>query len=85
MANEIQIKITERGNGLVDVGERVYSMEENTVYRVTKLVGGIHTGGAGCGNSQYAMAVPVGDPTELTDEEFEELPEVGVQVVDGEE
>jgi hypothetical protein len=81
------LEITERGNGFPSVGERVYDSETDTVYELTAdcFGGRISTGPCGAGNYCTMEAVVFGDASDLTDEEFESLPEVGVSVVEKEE
>lgn len=84
----ILLEISERGNGFPSVGERVYDVETDTVYELTAdFYGGrISTDSSGSGNSCTMEAVVFGDASDLTDEEFENLREVGVSVVeDGDE
>lgn len=85
--DKILLEISERGNGFPSVGERVYDVETDTVYELTAdFYGGrISTGSPGSGNYCTMEAVVFGDASDLTDEEFENLREVGVSVVEDED
>lgn len=82
----ILLTITERGNGFPCVGERVYDLDTDTVYGATAdcYGGRIATGSSGSGNSCTMEAVVFGGASDLTDDEFENLRQVGVSVVEKE-
>lgn len=79
-ATQVLLKITERGNGFPSVGENVYASDTDTVYALTADQGSIHTGSCGEGNYCYMLAEESGDASDLSQEEFDDLREVGVQV-----
>ena len=65
-------KISERGNGLPDTGERVYHAQDNTIYTVESIDSGILT-------KQFAANYVLAtleyecDAADLDDEEFNYL------------
>ena len=69
----ITARIHENGNGLPSVGELCYDSSSNTVYRVVDLCGNIETHSPGVGNSIIVELEEVGDPSDVTDEEWEEI------------
>jgi|GEM_PF-6996091 len=78
----ITARIYDRGNGLPRVGEHVYHVATDTVYRVARIIGPIHTGAPGDGNHVWAEVEDTGlSASDLSDEEYEDM-EYGIQVAD---
>lgn len=53
--SNVKATISERGNGLPDVGDYVVDLESGEVYRVVELVGRIQIGENGSGNYIHAV------------------------------
>lgn len=70
--------IYEHGNGLPDVGERVYSSEDNAVYTVASIDSHIMTRQYQA-NRVLATLEYDCDPTDLDDDEFEAIRELRVK------
>jgi len=77
-------KISEAGNGFPDVGEYVYCGNNNTVYRVEKIGedGGIHAIHQYVANWVWAKVEEWGDPWSVSEEEFEAIMDVEVEILE---
>ena len=85
MKTEIEATITEAGNGFPSDGGLVYDSESNTVYRVLSK-GRIETGrSSGAGNWVLAKLEEAGDPSDYSEEEWEQVSDCRVNVATGEE
>ena len=67
-----------------NVGESVYEPDSDTVYALTEDYAGgrIETGPAGTGNYCFFYGEATGSASDFTEEEFEELSAVCVEVVE---
>jgi hypothetical protein len=77
--------ITEAGNGLPGCGETVYDSDDNTLYRIVTPDAQIRieTGrSSGAGNWIEVEVEDVGEPSDLTEEEWNALPDCGVLIVE---
>lgn len=74
--------IYEAGNGFdFEDGDRVFCARDDTIYRITCHSTHIHTQEPGRAHYLYAEGDLVGYASELTDYDFEALPNVTVVVV----
>lgn len=80
----IKATIYEAGNGLPGKGALVYDSSGNTVYTVKATSGNISTHGGGLGNSINAelIAAKKSDPTEYSEEEWEEVSDCRVEIAE---
>lgn len=79
----MQATITEQGNRFPSVGEKVYQSSTDTLYRILAEAEIIHTGlRAGQGNYMNVELEIIGDASDLTEEEFEELNPCHVETED---
>lgn len=82
--NTTKATIHERGNGLPGAGDLVYDLQGNTVFRIVTPDRSIRitTNGSGQGNSiEVDLEVSdKSDPTEYTDEEWDEISDCGVSI-----
>lgn len=76
-------EIYERGHGFPEVGERVYSSEDNAVYTVESIDSSILTRQFQANRIEVTLSYDC-DPTDLSDEEFAELRELRVVALKGE-
>jgi hypothetical protein len=69
--------VTEQGNGLPGIGAIVYNQETNAVYEVVAWDGSQHgsilTGPPGCGNAVRVLLSEIGDASDLTEDEWQQI------------
>ena len=77
----VKLIIYEAGDGFnVDVGDTIFSSKDGNLYKITDLNTHIHTGVSGQPHYLYAEGDCLGDATDLSEEEFDNLPDVSVVV-----
>ena len=77
-------KISERGCGMPDVGEMVWDGSDNSIYKIVRYRGGIQTA-QGSSNWKYADVVYIGDPSDISEEAWEALPNAEIEFEDEDE
>ena len=75
------VKIEEKGNGFPDIGETIYDSRTNSLYEVVSIDSDILTK-QGMANYIYATVKDAGDPTDMTDEEFNDIRPVGIEFIE---
>jgi hypothetical protein len=79
----VNARITERGNGLPDAGDKIYDQTDDTIYLIDSIDGPIHTGQPGAGNYVWAKVSPNGESaSDLSDEEFDDLTDAMLELAD---